>query len=90
MMTTLQQGRSRYGIPARESETGSLALPASYPIEPRTLSQDVKRQGRQADYSSQFSSEVMNERIYTSTPSVSLLREQLPLSVQSTHDIAPP
>jgi hypothetical protein len=50
-------------------QTGSGALPASYPNGYRGLfSRGVKPQGREADHSPHTSAEVKNTWIYTSTP----------------------
>jgi hypothetical protein len=48
-------------------QTGSRVHPTSYPKGTRSLSQGVKRPGREADHSPPASAEVKNMWIYTST-----------------------
>ncbi|PNF15380.1 hypothetical protein B7P43_G00977, partial [Cryptotermes secundus] len=49
-------------------QTGSVAHTASYPTVPGTLSQGVKRPGRETDHSPPTSAEVKKTWIYTPTP----------------------
>jgi hypothetical protein len=58
-------------------QTGSGVNPTSFPVGIGALSLEVKRPGREADYSPPASAEAKNMWIYTSTPQYAFMAERL-------------